>query len=104
MDNEEDLPIIWHQMANQKRDSEPLVTLLQEQVTSDAAHYGVLPMCVSVPHKLAPKNFKLGGDKKSSKIGTVILPFMVTPPGATSVEAIARQDKENDAMLDYAVI
>ena len=90
VDNEEDLSIIWHQMANGKRDSEPLVTLLQVQVTSDASHYGVLPMCVSVPHIMSLENFKLGGNKNSSKINTRILPFTVTPPEATSVEAIAR--------------
>ena len=92
VDNEEDLPIIWHQMANWKRDSEPLFTLLQTQVTSDAAYYGVLPMCVSVSHELSLKNFKLGDDKNTSKIDTGILTFTVTPPGATSVEATTRQE------------
>ena len=77
---------------------------MQVQFEQETAYFGKLPMCVSVAHELSLKNFKLGDDGKSSKIDTGILPFAVTPPGATSVEATARQDEENDAMLDYAVV
>ena len=47
-------------------------------------------MTVSMPHELALKHFKLGGDENISKIDSEILPFMVKPPGATSEEAAFR--------------
>ena len=98
------MPIIWHQMANRKRDGEPLVTLMQTQVDIESTQFGKLAMTISVPHELSLKNFKLGGNENNSKIDSGILPFMVTPLGATSDEAAAHQDKEDDAILGYGVL
>ena len=61
-------------------------------------------MCVSVPHKLSLKNFKLGGEENSSNINTGILPFTVTPSGATFAEATTRQDEDQDTILGYAIV
>ena len=55
-------------------------------------------------HELSLKQFQLGGDKNNSKIDSGILPFMVTPPGATSEKAAFHQVEEDDAMLDYGVV
>ena len=40
VDKEKDLPIIWGQMANCKRESEPLFTMFQMQVSMKATHFG----------------------------------------------------------------
>ena len=77
---------------------------MQTQVGIEIVHFGKLAMTVSVPHELALKHFKIGGDKKNSKINSGSFPFMVTPPGATSEEATVYQDKKDDVMLDYGVL
>ena len=104
VEREEDLPVIWHQMANQRRDSELFVTLLQTKVASEVVYFGQLPMCTSVPHKLSLKNFKLDGNKNNSNIDTGYLPFTVIPTGATLIEATTRQDKDQDVILYYAIV
>ena len=48
VDREEDLPEIWRQMANRKRDSEPLFSMLQTQVSKEAAYFGQPAMRVTV--------------------------------------------------------
>ena len=95
---------LCNEMANQKRDGEPLATLMQMQVGLESAYFGKITMPISVPHKLTLKHFKLSGNEKKSKIDSGIFPFMVTPPGAMSKEAAFRQDEEDDAMLYYGVI
>jgi len=92
-------------MANHKRDGEPLATLMKTQagIEADFLEY-TPPPSISVPIKFFLKNFKLGGDKKSSNIDLGILPSMVTPPGATSEEAVYRKDAEDNAMLDYGMV
>ena len=50
VEREEDLPIIWQQMANRKREGEPLVALLQTQVGVQSVHLGKTAMMVTVSH------------------------------------------------------
>ena len=91
-------------MANRKRDGEPLATLMRTQVGLKADHFGQTPPSVSVPQELSLKQFRLGEDENNYKIDSGILPFMVTPPRATSEEAATCPDEEDDAMLDYGVV
>ena len=79
-------------MANRKRDGEPLATLMKTQAEIEADHLEHTHPSISVPMELSLKNFKLGGDENFSSIDSGILPFMVTPPGATSEEAVYCQD------------
>ena len=48
VEREEDLPEIWHQMANRKRDGEPLFSMLQTQVSKEANHFEQPAMQVTV--------------------------------------------------------
>ena len=58
-----------------------------------------MPQCAiqTVSQKL-----QVGLQQNSSNIDSGILPFMVTPLGATSVKA--RQEEVDAAMLDYGVL
>ena len=47
-EREEDLPEIWRQMANRKRNGEPLFSMLQTQVSKEAAYFGQPAMRVTV--------------------------------------------------------
>ena len=91
-------------MANRKRDGEPLATLMRTQVGLKADHFGQTPPSVSVPQELSLKQFRLGEDENNYKIDSGILPFMVTPPGATSEEAAFCRVEEDNAMIDYGVV
>ena len=57
VETEEDLPVIWQQMANRKRDGEPLATLMHTQARLKAAYFGKKPPTISVPHELSLKQF-----------------------------------------------
>ena len=70
----------------------------------ESHYYKLLPVCISVHHEMALKNFKFCGDTNSTNIDTVLLPLTVTPPGATSVEGATRQDKDQETFMDYALV
>ena len=63
VDDEKDLPPIWHQMANWKKDGESLLMSLQNQVMLTANHYDKKAFRLKVYHKSALENFEFAGDK-----------------------------------------
>ena len=103
-EREEDLPEIWRQMANRKRNGEPLFSMLQTQVSKEAAYFEQPAMRVTVAHENALKFFTFDGDGIPSNIASGFLPFMMIPPGGTSNTATARQLKIEAAMLDYGIV
>ena len=104
MEREEDLPEIWQQMANWKRDSKPLFSMLQTQVSKEVAYFEQPTIGVTVIHENALKSFTFDGDSIPSNIVSGFLPFMMIPSGGTSNEATAHQLEIEDAMLDYGIV
>ena len=91
-------------MANQKRDGESVLTMLQTQVSMEAAYFGKPAMRVTIAHQEALKSFSFNGDGIPSNIASGFLPFMCIPPGGTSNEATIRQLEIEAANYDYMVV
>ena len=104
VEEETDLPEVWTQMANRKRDGEQVLTMLQTQVTIEATHFGKPAMKVTIAHQEALKSFSFNGDGIPSNIASGFLPFMCIPPGGTSNEATIRQLEIEAANYDYMVV
>ena len=101
---EEDLPPIYHTMANRKRDGESLLVSLQGKVRIEATALDIIPMRIGVHHETALKHFEFAGDENSSNINTGLLPMTITPPGATSCQAMARQEEDREVYMDYNTV
>ena len=95
------MPEIWRQMANRKRNGEPLFSMLQTQVSKEANHFEQPAIKVIVSHDNTLKSFKFDGDGNPSNILSGFLPFMMIPPGGTSNAATARKFEIEAAMFDY---
>lgn len=74
VDTEADLPTIWGQMVNHKRESEPLFTMFQTQVSVEASFLRKPTMRVTVSHKQALKTFMFNVDGNPSNIASKLLP------------------------------
>ena len=81
-----------------------VLTMLQTQVSMEAANSRKPAMRVTIVHEQALKTFMFDGDGIPSNITSGYLPFMMIPPGGTSNEATARQLKIESTNLDYGTV
>ena len=94
--DEEDLPIIWHQLANRKRDGESLLVSMQNQVTITSNFYDKKAFRVKVHHETSLKNLEFAGDEINTNITTSLLLLTITPSGSTSLYSLTRQEEDCD--------
>ena len=85
----EDLPECWHQAAGLKKGGGTTLALLQDQVNILAAKLDCRPLFVTTQHSNAVTGWNFAGGLLH-QLGTGVLPFTVTPPGAVSGEALAQ--------------
>ena len=100
----EDLPAYWHDLAAYKRGSgTTLRGALQDQVDLAAHALGVQSPQMTVQHSTSLQNFLFtGGSDYSLKGG--VLPFTITPPGATSAEGQEQQERDYERNTDDTTI
>ena len=100
----EQLPDYWHGAAAWKKGSGSTVrSILQDATELAAQELRVTKPLITVQHANTVQNFLFEGTTESN-LGTGLLPFTVTPPGAVSLEASIRHDQDYEQTADYTTI
>ena len=97
------LPECWRSAAVLKKGGGATLALLQDQVNVLAAQLDCLPLLVTTQHDNAITGWTFGGGL-SHQLGTGVLPFTVTSPGAVSPEVTAQLERKRDSVQDFKTV
>ena len=97
------LPQFWHEAAALKKGSGTIRSLLQDAVETSADRFKVQTPHVTVAHATTLTNWAFAGTSLFN-VGTGLLPFTVTPPGAVSMESRVRFERDQERSADHDTI